>query len=336
MTVVVDVNTAIETDEQGKAETIALPAQRVDGNNLLVTNLDTYWTIFIRQLTACRENASVESVHDIRVATRRLLTLFELLQVSTPIKQIKGMQKELKSLREHFDGLRDIQVMIAEMAGLVNQISGIEPFLAYLHRRELKHKAEVACDISTYKIQKNTRRLNIARKKLLKQKLNTGKLDRKIFRYIDDSYRLVNIRMRKLDPEKPLTFHAVRIACRKFRYQIEVIKSLFLEYPATNMVILKAFQDELGEIQNHEVMEAILKKYAHKNPENKPNEIKEYLDKKLDVAMHTIMAKDAQLGLLWRSSSKKEFPWILKVDLATSANLESGANGTIGQTVDYI
>ena len=81
------------------------------------------------------------------------------------------MQKELKSLREHFDGLRDIQVMIAEMAGLVEQISGIDPFLAYLHRRELKHKAEVAFDISTYKIQKNTRKLNIAREKLLKQKV---------------------------------------------------------------------------------------------------------------------------------------------------------------------
>ena len=329
MTMAVDVNTALEIEGQVKAEKIAIPTQQADENNLLVTNLDTYWANFIRQLTACRENASVESVHDIRVATRRLLTLFELLQVSTPIKQIRGMQKELKSLREHFDGLRDIQVMIAEMAGLVNQISGIEPFLAYLHRRELKNKAVVAFDISKYKIQKNTRKLNNAREKLLKQKLDTGKLERKIFRYIDDSYQLVNKRMRKLDPEKPLTFHAVRIACRKFRYQVEVIKSLFLDYPAKNMVILKAFQDKLGEIQNHEVMEAILKKYARKNLENKPNEIKEYLDKKLDEAIHTIMAEDAQLGLLWRSSRKEEFPWILKLDSSTAVNSKSGAEGTI-------
>ena len=329
MTMAVDVNTALETDGQVKAMKIAFSAEQVNEINLLVTNLDTYWTNFIRQFTVCRENASVESVHDIRVATRRLLTLFELIQVSHPIKQIRGMQKELKSLREHFDGLRDIQVMTAEMTGLVNQISGIEPFLAYLHRRELKHKVEVAYDISTYKIQKNTRKLNIAREKLLKQKIDASKLQRKIFRYIDDSYQQVIKRIRKLDPEKPLTFHAVRIACRKFRYQVEVIKSLFLDYPAKNMIILKAFQDELGEIQNHEVMEAILKKYAHKNPENKPDQIKEYLDKKLDDAMHTIMAEDAQLGLLWRSSHKKEFPWVLKVDSSTLTNSKSGANGTI-------
>jgi CHAD domain-containing protein len=328
MGIAVDGNTKLETAVQLGGAQISLPAQQVGENNLLVTKLEIYWVNFIRHLTACQENASVESVHDIRVATRRLLTLFELIQLSRPMKQIKGMQKELKLLREHFDGLRDTQVMIAELTSLAITIPGIESFLEYLHKRELKYKGEVDYDISTYKVLKNTRKLNIASEKILKQKMYAGKLERKITQHIDDSYRLVNKRMRKLDPGKPLTFHAVRIACRMFRYQVEVINSLFLDYPPNNMPILKAFQDKLGEIQNHEVMETILKKYARKNPDYQLDEIKEYLDKKLGTAIHTIMTEDAQLDLLWRPSRKKEFPWKLELDSATEVQFDPGVRGT--------
>ena len=123
-------------------------------------------------------------------------------------------------------------------------------------------------------------------------------MEQKILRYVDDSYQLVIKRMKKLDPEKPLTFHAVRIACRKFRYQVEVINSLFMDYPSNNMIILKAFQDKLGEIQNHEVMHTILMKYSRKHPENNLDEVKTYLDKKLDDAINAIMTEDAQLELV--------------------------------------
>ena len=169
---------------------------------------------------------------------------------------------------------------------------------------------------------KNTRKLNIAREKLLKRSTDAGKMERKILRYIDASYQLVNKRMRKLDPETPLTFHAVRIACRKFRYQVEVSKSLFLDYPAENMTILKAFQDKLGEIQNHEVMHAILLKYARKHPENNLDEVKAYLDKKLVDAIHIIMTEDAHLEQLWRVSPRADFPWVPKsISAAPSESL---------------
>lgn len=320
-----DVKSEIATDNQGKVEPIAFPPQPADVDDLLVKRLDVYWENFNRQLAACQENTSFESVHDIRVATRRLLTLFELLQISTPIEQIAGMQTDLKLLRAHFDELRDTQVMISEMAALTTTIPEIEPFLAYLHKREFKHKVEVAFDISKYKIQKNNRKLAIAREMLLKQKMNPGKVERKILRYIDDSYQLAIKRMKKLDPEKPLTFHAVRIACRKFRYQVEVLNSLFLEYPAKNMTILKTFQDKLGEIQNHEVMHIILKKYLRKNAGNPLNEVIKYLDQKLEDAISAIMTEDAQLGVLWRPSRKEDFPWILTLQPSTAIDAKPGS-----------
>ena len=109
-------STTINLQGSSRDEPIGTSSPPVEGDNLLIKNLDIYWANFIRQLTACQENASVQAVHDIRVATRRLLTFFELLQISTPIKQIAGMQGELKLLRKHFDALRDIQVMILEMS----------------------------------------------------------------------------------------------------------------------------------------------------------------------------------------------------------------------------
>ncbi len=277
--------------------------------NPLAPSLELYWLNFVRQLTACQENASVESVHDLRVATRRLLTLLELLLVQNKLKPVERIHEELKKLRTDFDKLRDTQVMIAELSNMTTQTQGSAEFLAYLRKRELSQKSAVGLDIAKYKVHRNAERVASAEKVLCEGCADPEDCERKVLRAMDGSFRTVQQLWRKLDSSTPATFHALRIACRRFRYQLEVINSIFIQYPSANMTAIRALQDKLGDIQNHEVMLGILERYARKHGDCDLTGLRASLEQKTADAMTAILMMDAKPETLWRASKREDFPW---------------------------
>lgn len=72
-------------------------------------------------------------------------------------------------------------------------------------------------------------------------------------------------------------------------------------------------------------MYTILMKYSRKNAENALDEVKKYLDKKLDDAITAIMTEDAQVDLLWRPSTKDEFPWMVTPQEALVSDEKPGS-----------
>lgn len=278
-------------------------------SNPLAPSLELYWLNFVRQLTACQENASVESVHDLRVATRRLLTLLELLLVQNKLKPVERIHEELKKLRTDFDKLRDTQVMIAELGNMAPQVQGSEEFLAYLRKRELSQKSAVGLDIAKYKVHRNAARVTSAQKVLCEGCADPEDCERKVLRAVDGSFRVVQRLWRKLDSSKPATFHALRIACRRFRYQLEVINSIFIQYPSAKMAAIRALQDKLGDIQNHEVMLGILDRYTRKHGDCNLTGLRDSLVQKTADAMTAILMMDAKPEMLWRASKREAFPW---------------------------
>jgi hypothetical protein len=86
------------TDSPTKPDAIkvSFPAKAVPVGPYLAAGLERRWQSCRKQLRQCQAECSVEAVHELRVATRRLLAQFTLLscvEPSTPIEKARRILK---------------------------------------------------------------------------------------------------------------------------------------------------------------------------------------------------------------------------------------------------
>ncbi len=60
----------------------------------------------------CKAEFSEEAVHDLRVATRRLLAIVDLLRIIAPAPNLQKLRGLLKVQLDSLDELRDTQVLL--------------------------------------------------------------------------------------------------------------------------------------------------------------------------------------------------------------------------------
>jgi len=74
--------------------------------------LKRQWQRYRAELERCQEKLSEDSVHESRVAARRLLATLELLEGFLGPRQLKKARRDLKQHLDIFDDLRDAQVIL--------------------------------------------------------------------------------------------------------------------------------------------------------------------------------------------------------------------------------
>ena len=84
----------------------------------------------------CQKDFSKEAVHDLRVATRRLLIMLEILETLFLGMKGRKLRRELKRQLDCLDELMDTQVQIAFVEEEMAEVDGITAFIKYLNRRE--------------------------------------------------------------------------------------------------------------------------------------------------------------------------------------------------------
>lgn len=89
-----------------------------------------------RKLKTCKREFSEEAVHDLRVATRRLLAVLDLLRALDPNPRIQKIRRALKNQLDEFDDLRDVQVMLVDASEAVSNFPELKPFEKTLQERE--------------------------------------------------------------------------------------------------------------------------------------------------------------------------------------------------------
>ena len=61
-------------------------------------------------------------MHDVRVAVRRLLAIFDLLRAVSHHPRIQKIRRELKGQLDDLDELRDVQVQLADISEFVHDL----------------------------------------------------------------------------------------------------------------------------------------------------------------------------------------------------------------------
>lgn len=141
--------TLASTPDVGVLKTQIIPIRADDimaeaGRKILLAD-------FIRMLEyepGCRTGEDIESVHDMRVTTRRMRSLFKLLDNYYKTKAVRPHIEQLKSLARRLGAVRDLDVMIFNLGTYQSTLNvidkaSLQPIINHLDKRRTKARKKL-------------------------------------------------------------------------------------------------------------------------------------------------------------------------------------------------
>jgi CHAD domain-containing protein len=291
--------------------------------HLLLDALDKRWNHYHTEVMSCRQEASREVIHDLRVAIRRLLSVIEVLRVVEAQPDLEKLRKYFKEQSESLDKLRDTQVMMAEVSEALEELPEAKTFLKYLSKREKRWLHIVEKKICSTKPGNLIKRISLIRKSLIKHEADES-LHQNVLRIADNAFARVLQCFDQLDRTEATTIHRLRIAFRRFRYLIEIIHPLLYHYPSGHLSLMHDFQAVMGDIQDIEILLDTLSDYSKKEKSFNGEPVRRYYRRRYIEALAAFDRSVPQIGTFWRSSPRASFPW--------NANRHKSLAGKIADT----
>ena len=220
-----------------------------------------------KELKRCQKNFSEKSVHELRVAARRLLSTVELLGVFLPRGRVRKIEKFLKRHLDSFDDLRDTQVQLASVANLPRAFLAARPFNEWLLSREKRFIEQSRKRIKSIKARPLAKQL-AACQEILEEKQKNCKARAAaalILRCAGRAFaRAARLRSR-IRASDPRTIHRTRVAFKRFRYMIEVLAPCLPGADEQLLERMGEYQGQMGYIQDAVVLLATLNKFLRKH-----------------------------------------------------------------------
>jgi CHAD domain-containing protein len=231
---------------------------------ILLEAFDARWKKYRKELRRCGKECSEESVHDLRVATRRLVGWIDIVQLTMPDKRLQKVRQVLKKQFDRLSPLRDIQVQILSINGMISRYPQLEPFLTILLLREqrlLKSIARVVAGAETRTMSgvftsvRRTIRSRLALPAVRHALLTAlqGAAASAFTRTVDS--------LKKTRPDDTTSIHHLRVTFKKFRYMLEMLAPL-LGVTKEQVKAMNAYQDRMGDVQDIEVLVSNVNAFA--------------------------------------------------------------------------
>jgi CHAD domain-containing protein len=216
-----------------------------------------------------------ESIHQLRIATRRLRTALRLFRRLLPAKGVASLRKELRWFARALGEVRDLDVYAENFRAYVQtlppeQLQDLGGYELHLRRA----RAEARNDLSTLFADERYSALLVAFAELLDDAPTAAALRRwRSFRisdgfkkYLRKSAKRVQKLGRKVGREaEAKKLHKLRIRTKRLRYELEFFTEVYPSLQGTAKVT-KALQDVLGAHQDACTATSRLESYAGSLP----------------------------------------------------------------------
>ena len=225
--------------------------KRVMLRELLVQSLEQRWERHRKTRRRCRRDCSEESVHDLRVANRRLVAVLTLLGKLHSFAALAKAHRALKGEMHASGALRDTQVQLR----LLKEITGAG---SKKIRRQLRadERRQSRCLVRKLKRTKLTKRMAALRQSIREMRETEDAEKRaevRLRRELAENFRRL-VRLQRLAQSDPRCLHRARIALKKFRYVVEVLHSFLPAASAHGLVRLHRCQTIMGEIHDLDLL----------------------------------------------------------------------------------
>jgi CHAD domain-containing protein len=228
-----------------------------DFRALLLGTLNDRWRTFRAELKRCQKKYSEAAVHDLRVATRRLISTLDLLASVYPEGRLRKARRALKRQLDKFGPLRDVQVQLLSIDKMLPTFPELQAYYDFLLKRERKLVQRLDADIKqvkTGKVQKVIRAAIAQVDVLLDSPEMQQEKRAEAVRAVEAAFNRVVERKQGVDPTDSGTIHRMRVAFKKFRYMIESLAPMLDWVTSRRLKAMNAFQGSMGDIQDAEVL----------------------------------------------------------------------------------
>ena len=275
---------------------------------LLLKMLDLRCQKYQDCFNLCQKDFSRDPVHDLRVATRRLLTLLEIVESLFLGMKGRKLRRELKGQLDCLDELMDTQVQIAFVEQALAGLEGIPAFIKYLSGREAGLLKQVEQTLRAISIASQMRRLNEIRQ-AAEARLQAPDVRTRLIGAVDRSYENVLRRFARIDPHDTETIHRTRIAFKSLRYAIEIIHPLLARYPAYLLKAMNEYQGWMGDIQDVEVLQGMLAAFGKEHPHADVSSPMAAVAELHRQKVTAYLSRKDTLQIFWRPSPQQPYPW---------------------------
>lgn len=274
---------------------------------LLLEALENRWRNYRAELKRCRVEFSNEAVHDLRVATRRMLALIQLLNSISPRPRLQKLTRAFKEQLDDFDELRDTQVILAELSEILHELPQLKDFqknLQFTEERLLRTLHKKIKNLESSEVTRRVRKTHEAIESAVGNDLGV-----QLLQAVDDVYLITKQRLDWVDLTRSATVHRVRIAFKSLRYMIEIVQPLLKNFPAEQFKHMNDYQSLMGEIQDAEVFVQTLADFAEHASFSDPEPVRRYYEHRHAEAISAYAAALNQIDTFWRSAPEQPFPW---------------------------
>ncbi len=258
-----------------------------------------------KQWKKCREEFKIaqrqysrESIHDLRVALRRYLSLLDLARGVGRFKRIGKVRLQVKKHLDALDELRDVQVQINTIEKLLTVVPGFEEYETYLLTEESKLSDKAMKRLGKLRLNKLKEWSKGLTKAVSKKASNIDKhhkQDQSIAENLDSSFNKVLACKEKLKLRDVNAVHDMRLAFKSFRYKIEALQPVLKDYPVSLLNDMGDFQDKMGIITDYDV----LLKSMKKKPKSLDRDTLAELERRIDVQIEDFVGMAGRVTDFW-------------------------------------
>jgi CHAD domain-containing protein len=283
---------------------------RTDASHFLLNSIDTRWEKYQSEFERGRNEFSNESIRALRVATRRLLALLQLLRLFNPSPRLQILRRTLKDQLDGFDDMRDTQVMLAEISETIQEIPSLLPFQAYLQKREARLLRSVEKKFKHIQASDIAKQILKTRKTLEDRTMKN--LSVRMLQAADDAFLVTQQKLGWVNVSESATIHNVRLAFKKFRYLVEIIHPTLENFPQENIQRMKEYQRKMGRIQDTNILLQTLADFATSASTFDPELSRRFYEQRHTDAVSIYLADMRALNIFWRAAPDQPFAWEMR------------------------
>ncbi len=224
------------------------------------------------EIDGVRQAQDIEFIHRMRVASRRLRSALSIFDACFPATKKDRWIKEIQGITRALGAARDLDVQIELLENFAKSLSdpiyrpGIRRLLLRIRQRRVRRQAKVieALDVldSHQTISKMESKLTACEKKKDSVYLFSPALYQLSFEV--NCVQLDNLLAFDAivgNADEVEAHHAMRIAAKKLRYNLEAFASLYENELKEPLSVLRKIQDGLGEIHDCDVWAIFLPQF---------------------------------------------------------------------------
>jgi CHAD domain-containing protein len=242
---------------------------RVFGAEVLLKHLEA----LSREMEGARlDDADIEHIHRLRVATRRLRAAIPLFECSLPARYSPGWTRQIRRLTRMLGAARDADVQIEALEAYRAKLKdaglkpGIERLVLRLRQNRAAMQPEVVQTLDKFSQSKTLEEMQVVLLPLAAQREITYMFTPALYRLSCDSIDEKLEQFLAFDEivpqvEKVTELHQMRIAAKRLRYTMENFASLFSGSLKEWLSPVRDAQELLGQIHDCDVWDMFLPEF---------------------------------------------------------------------------